>query len=60
MIKTGVVTRSFPGWTNEKTADFMKEHGFPTTELCLVAGDSRYWAYNSTSNISELTDERFA
>jgi len=38
----------------------MKEHGFPTTELCLVAGDSRYWAYNSTSNISELTDERFA
>lgn len=60
MIKTGVVTRSFPGRTNEQTADYMKEHGFPTTELCLVASDSRYWAYNGTSNISDLTDERFS
>lgn len=60
MIRTGVVTRSFSGWTNEQTAEYMQKHGFPTTELCLVASDSPYWAYNSTSNISELTDERFS
>lgn len=60
MIKTGVVSRSFNDWTNEQVADFMKENGFPTTELCLTATDSKYWVYNGTSDISDLTDEKFA
>ena len=60
MIRVGVVSRSFPEMTNEQTADFMKENGFPTTELCLSATDSKYWTYNGTSDLSDLTDERFA
>ena len=60
MIKTGVVSRSFTEWTNEQVADFMKENGFPTTELCLTGTDSNYWVYNGTSDLSDLTDERFA
>lgn len=60
MIRVGVVSRSFPNMTNEQTADFMKEHGFPTTELCLSATDSKYWVYNGTSDLTDLTDERFA
>ena len=59
-MKIGVVSRSFPGYDNEKTADFMKEHGFSSTELCLTATDSDYWRYNSTSDLTDLTDERFA
>lgn len=60
MIKTGVVSRSFTEWTNEQVADFMKENGFPTTELCLTGTDSKYWVYNGTSDLSDLTDERFS
>ena len=60
MINTGVVSRSFTEWTNEQIADFMKENGFPTTELCLTGTDSNYWVYNGTSDLSDLTDERFA
>lgn len=60
MIKTGVVSRSFTEWTNEQVADFMKENGFPTTELCLTGTDSKYWVYNGTSDLSNLTDERFS
>jgi len=59
-MKIGVVSRSFPGYDNEKTADFMKEHGFSSTELCLTAADSDFWRYNSTSDLTGLTDERFA
>ena len=59
-MQVGVVSRSFPGWTNVQIADYMKEHGFLTTELCLTATDSDYWRYNSTSDLSDLTDERFA
>lgn len=60
MIATGVVSRSFPGMTNEQIADFMRDNGFPTTELCLTATDSDFWRYNGTSDLTELTDERFA
>jgi len=60
MIRTGVVSRSFTEWTNEQVADFMKENGFPTTELCLTGTDSKYWVYNGTSDLSDLTDERFS
>ena len=60
MIRVGVVSRSFPEMTNVQTADFMKDNGFPTTELCLSATDSKYWTYNGTSDLSDMSDERFA
>lgn len=60
MIRTGVVSRSFNEWTNEQIADFMKEHDFPTTELCLSAADSKYWVYNGVTDLSDMSDERFA
>ena len=56
----GVVSRSFPEMTNAQCAQFMKEYGFGPTELCLTATDSKYWAYNGRSVISDMTDERFA
>ena len=59
-MKVGVVSRSFGDFTNEQTADFMKANGFPTTELCLTAPDSKYWTYNGSSDISDMTDARFA
>jgi len=59
-MKVGVVSRSFPGFTNEQTADFMREHGFTSTELCLTATDSDYWRYNGTSDLSGLSDARVA
>lgn len=56
----GVVSRSFPEWTNEECARFMRDNGFGPTELCLTATDSKYWAYNGRSDISAFTDARFA
>ena len=38
----------------------MREHGFTSTELCLTATDSDYWRYNGTSDLSTLSDARFA
>ena len=55
----GVVSRSFPGYSNEATADFMAERGFRSTELCLTATDSDYWRYNGVSDLSGLTGTRF-
>ena len=59
-MKIGVVSRSFPEMTNAQCAQYMKENGFGPTELCLTAADSKYWAYNGRSDISDMTDERFA
>lgn len=57
-MKVGIVTRSFPEMDNDRTASFMAETGFETTELCLSQTDSKYWVYNGTSDISGLTDAR--
>ena len=60
MMKVGVVSRSFPGLDNRQVAAFMAEHGFSTTELCLTAADSNYWVYNGNSDLSGMSDQRFA
>lgn len=60
IMKVGVVSRSFPELTNEQTADFMAANGFLSTELCLSATDSKYWAYNGISDLSTMSDERFS
>jgi len=59
-MKVGVVSRSFPGFSNTQTAAYMAAHGFTSTELCLTASDSNYWVYNGASDISGMTDQRYA
>lgn len=54
----GVVTRSFPESTNLETAELLKTNGFRWTELCFSQTDSRYWAYNGRSDLSDMTNER--
>lgn len=58
MMEIGVVSRSFPKFTNEEAAVFMAEHGFRSTELCFSQTDSNYWRYNNRSDLSGLTDSR--
>lgn len=58
MMKIGIVTRSFPEMTTAEAVDTMIRHGFKCTELCFVQTDCNYWKYNSTSDISDLTNER--
>ncbi|NLG25001.1 MAG: sugar phosphate isomerase/epimerase, partial [Clostridiales bacterium] len=59
-MHVGVVSRSFPGFDNRQVAEYMAKHGYLETELCLTATDSDFWRYNGTSDLTELTDERFA
>jgi sugar phosphate isomerase/epimerase len=59
-MKVGIVTRSFPEMDNEHAAAFMAETGYETTELCLSQTDSKYWVYNGTSDLSDLTEKRVA
>lgn len=54
----GIVTRSFPDMTTNEAANIMVENGFKSTELCFSQTDCKYWAYNSISDISKLTNER--
>ena len=59
-VKIGVVTRSFPEFSNAETAEFMAERGLLWTELCFSQTDSSYWVYNGRSDLSDMTDERAA
>lgn len=59
-MKIGVVTRSFPEFTNAETAAFMAEHDLRCAELCFSQTDSRYWVYNGRSDLSDMTDVRAA
>lgn len=59
-MNIGVVTRSFPEFSNAETAQFMAERGFVSTELCFSQTDSNYWVYNGRSDLSDMTDERAA
>ena len=57
-MRIGIVTRSFPEMDNAQAAAFMAENGFSSTELCLSQIDSRYWVYNGTSDLAELSEQR--
>ena len=59
-MQVGIVTRSFPEMSNEEAAAFMADTGFTVTELCLSQTDSKYWVYNGTSDISDLSEGRVA
>lgn len=56
----GITTRSFGGMTNAAAAKAMHDIGFKFTELCFSQDDSKYFAYNSTSDLSDMTDARFS
>lgn len=60
MLNLGITTRSFGGMTNAAAAKAMHDIGFTCTELCLVQDDSKFWVYNGTSDMTEMTDSRFA
>ncbi len=57
-MQVGIVTRSFPEMNNQQAAEFMAASGFTITELCLSQTDSKYWAYNGTADISDLSGRR--
>jgi len=59
-IRVGVVSRSFPSLTHDEIARTLKEAGAVSTELCLHSADTSYWVYNGRSDLSTLTDEKFA
>lgn len=59
-VNIGVVTRSFPEFSNEETARFMADRGLLSTELCFSQTDSKYWVYNGRSDLSDMTDDRAA
>ena len=60
MLNLGITTRSFSGMTNAQAAQAMKDIGYACTELCLVQDDSKFWVYNGISDMTEMTDDRFA
>ena len=60
MLNLGITTRSFRGLTNEETAKRMHEIGYRCTELCFSQSDSNYWVYNGLTDLSEMSDARFA
>ena len=60
MLNLGITTRSFGGMTNAAAAKAMHDIGFTCTELCLVQDDSKFWVYNGTSDMTDMTDSRFA
>ncbi|NLC68793.1 MAG: sugar phosphate isomerase/epimerase [Clostridiaceae bacterium] len=57
-MNIGIVSRSFTGMTTAEAAETMKLHGFKCTELCFSQADCKYWVYNGTSDISDLTNQR--
>ena len=60
MLKFGITTRSFNGLTNAETAQRMHDIGFKCTELCFVQSDSPGWKYNGITDLTDMTDDRFA
>ncbi len=59
-IRIGVVSRSFPTLTHAEIAEQLKDAGAVSTELCLKSADTAYWVYNGRSDLSSLTDGKFA
>ena len=60
MLNFGITTRSFRDMTNAETAQRMHDIGFKCTELCFVQSDSPGWAYNGITDLSDMSDSRFA
>lgn len=56
----GLSTLGFPGFTNAELAQELAAQGIHTIQLFLNQSDSRFWAYNGRSDLSELGMEQCA
>jgi sugar phosphate isomerase/epimerase len=54
----GISTQQFTKYTNAQLAEALAERGFHMVQLFLMQSDSRYWKYNSRSDLSDLTAAR--
>jgi sugar phosphate isomerase/epimerase len=54
----GISTQQFTKYTNAQLAEALAERGFRVVQLFLMQSDSRYWKYNSRSDLSDLTAAR--
>jgi sugar phosphate isomerase/epimerase len=54
----GISTQQFTKYTNAQLAEMLAERGFRVVQLFLMQSDSRYWKYNSRSDLSDLTAAR--
>ena len=50
----GIVTLTFPNYTNEKAAQVIAESGFTHIQLFFVQTDSKYWKYNGWADIAHI------
>ncbi len=53
----GIVTLTFPNYTNEKAAQVIAESGFTHIQLFFAQTDSKYWIYNGRADVSHIRGE---
>jgi len=53
-VDIGIVTLTFPNYTNEKAAQVIAENGFTHIQLFFVQTDSKYWKYNGWADVSHI------
>ncbi len=54
----GIATFGFGDHSNAQLAQELSQHGIRVVQLFLSQTDSRYWRYNSRSDLSDLTPDR--
>jgi len=57
-LTIGMATLGFGSYSNSQLAKELSGEGIHTIQLFLNQTDSRYWAYNGRSDVSDLTTER--
>lgn len=57
-LKIGISTMGFPDLTNQELAQQLAAAGINVIQLFLSQKDSRYWSYNSRSDVSGITAAR--
>jgi sugar phosphate isomerase/epimerase len=57
-LQIGVATFGFTNYTNAELAKELSDQGIRIIQLFLSQTDSRYWKYNSRSDLSDLTPDR--
>jgi len=57
-VAIGMATTAFTGWTNARMAQELAKRKITTAQLFLTQSDSKYWRYNSRSDLKGMTPER--
>jgi len=57
-LTIGIATFGFTDYTDSQLAKELSAQGIRTVQLFLSQSDSRYWKYNSRSDVSDLTTPR--